>query len=267
MTYDEAKILMITHFEGGLSNEDIARLDAFINANPAFKQEYYSMKNLWGNLEQIETPEPSIQSKERFHAMLKGYQEGVDAQPLNWLETLYNRFLSLWQDSYVPQAVLGIALLLLGIQIGYNLQKGKSEGEINGLAKEVQDMKEMMMLTLLEKQSAHQRLKAVSIAYELENQDDRVSDVLFKTLQNDENINVRLAAIEAIFQIADRAIVREKLVDSLLEQESPIVQSAIIDVIAALQEKQANTTIQNFLKKENINPAIREKAQNTLKQL
>lgn len=267
MTYEEAKSLMVDYFEDNLNHEDTARLDAYINANPAFKKEFYSTKNLWGNLSQIETPAPSHESKERFYAMLKGYQEGMDAKPLSTIEKLFKQMAIWWQGNYVPQAVLGIALLLLGVQIGYNLQKDKSESEMNNLTKEVQDMKEMMMLTLLEKQSANQRLKAVSMAYEFDSHNERVSEVLFKTLQNDENINVRLAAVEAIFQIADQAAVRKRLVDSLLEQESPIVQSAIIDVIATLQEKQANVTIQSFLKKENINPAIREKAQNTLKQL
>ncbi len=267
MTYDEAKMLMLSYLEGDLNNEDTARLDAFINANPAFRQEFNSTKNLWANLNQLETPEPSAQSKERFHAMLKGYKEGMEANPIPWYEQLFKQIATWWQGSYVPQAIMGIALLLLGLQIGYNLQKGKSENEINGLAKEVQEMKEMMMLALLEKQSASQRLKAVNMAYEMDNQNSRIAEVLFQTLANDENINVRLAAVEAIFQIADQAQVRQRLIKSLLEQESPIVQSAIIDVIILLQEKQANSTIQSFLKKENINPAIREKAQNTLKQL
>lgn len=267
MTYDEAKILIMEYLNGDLNHEDSARLDAYINANPAFRKEFKSMKNLWQNLEVLETPQPSLEAKDRFNAMLKGYQEGIEATPGNQLSQFFKDLVNWWQGSYIPQAIMGIALLLLGIQIGFNLQNGNNEQQVSGLTKEVQEMKEMMMLTLMEQQSASQRLRAVNMSYEINDQNNRITEVLLKTLSNDENINVRLAAVEALFVLADQPIVREALVNALLEQESPIVQSALIDVIYSLQEKQASNTIKQFLKNKDVNPAIREKAQNTLKLL
>jgi hypothetical protein len=267
MTYDEAKILMMTHLEGGLNHEDTAKLDAYINANPEFRNEFKSMKNLWGNLGEIEAPQPSPQTKERFNAMLKGYQEGMEATPSKQVDKLLKVFLDWWQSSYIPQTIMGIAILLIGVQIGFNLQKDDSAQKVSGLAKEVQEMKEMMMLTLLKEQSASQRLKAVNMSYEINDQNNRITEVLLKTLANDENINVRLAAVEALFELADQPMVRKKLVNALLKQESPMVQSALIDVIMTLQEKQAGSTIKEFLQNKDMNPAIREKAQNSLKLL
>ncbi|MEJ0032308.1 MAG: hypothetical protein WDO15_18945 [Bacteroidota bacterium] len=75
-------------------------------------------------------------------------------------------------------------------------------GEIAALTQEVSDLKETMMLSLLEKESATDRLKAVSLTSEMDHASVKVTDALFKTLNSDPSVNVRLAALEAIMPYA-----------------------------------------------------------------
>ncbi len=267
MTYDEAKMLMIDYLNGQLNNEKAAMMDAFINENPEFRKEFGNMKNLWANMEQIETPEPSDKMRENFNAMLQGYQQGLEAKNDSALQRIWQQLGDWWSQSYVPQAVMGIALLLLGIQIGYNLQNQNGEQKMVGLTNEVQEMKQMMMLTLIEQQSVTQRLKAVNLTYELNNDNDKVATVLLNTLNNDENINVRLAAAEALLSLADQPKVRTGLIRSISQQDSPIVQSALVDVLVVLQEKNVTPTLQELLKKDDLNPEIREKINTSLSTL
>ena len=267
MTYDEAKMLMIDYLNGELNNEKAAMFDAFVNENPEFRKEFGNMKTLWANMNQLETPKPSSKMNESFHAMLQGYQQGLEAKNDNMLQNLLKVLANWWNQSYVPPAVMGIALLLLGIQIGYNLQNQNDEEKMQGLTSEVQEMKQMMMLTLIEQQSPMQRLKAVNLTYEIKNDNDKVASVLLQTLNNDENINVRLAAVEALFSLADQPKIRAELIRSIMQQESPIVQSALVDVMLILQEKDVALTLKEFLNKENVNPEIREKINKSLNTL
>ncbi|MEM1136324.1 MAG: HEAT repeat domain-containing protein [Bacteroidota bacterium] len=267
MTYDEARLLMMEYLEGKLDNDKAARLDAFINEHEDFKKEFGNMKNLWMNMSQLEIPEASPKMKTSFYAMLAGYQQGLEAKKDSLWEQALLLLQKWWTKSYVPQAVLGVTLLLLGIQIGYNLQKSGDQEKMLGLTKEVQQMKQMMLLTLIEQQSATQRLKAVNLAYEIDNYDAKVVATLFHTLYNDENTNVRLAAVEALFNLAEQSEVREGLIRAILEQDSPIVQSALVDIMLALQEKNVTQTLKEFLKKDSVNQEIRNKVNSSLLKL
>ena len=95
----------------------------------------------------------------------------------------------------------------------------------------------MMMLSLLEKESATDRLKAVSLSQELEESGEAVTNALIKTLNNDENVNVRLAALEALKPYGNQSEVRQALIRSIASQDSPLVQIALADLMASLQEK------------------------------
>ena len=66
------------------------------------------------------------------------------------------------------------------------------------LGQEVSDLKELMMLSLLEKESATERLKAVSLTQEMDQASQKVTSALLQTLNNDDNVNVRLAALDAL---------------------------------------------------------------------
>jgi HEAT repeats len=125
----------------------------------------------------------------------------------------------------------------------------------------------MMMLSLLENPSATERLRAVSFTKEINAVDGRVIDALLITLNNDANVNVRLVTLEALVQLADDARVREGLVQSLMHQESPLVQVELADVMVKLQEKRSLKPMRQLLQKPGTNDLVKSKLQQTIKQL
>ena len=80
---------------------------------------------------------------------------------------------------------------------------------MSALTHEVGELKEMVMLSLLEKESASDRLRAVSLTSEMNQVSDNVSKALFMTLNSDPNVNVRLAALEALIPFVSQGGVRE----------------------------------------------------------
>ena len=110
------------------------------------------------------------------------------------------------------------------------------------------------------------RSRAVNLAAELPNADEQVINALIMTLNNDENLNVRLASLESLIRYADLPGVRGALIDALKDQESPIMQVAIADALVAIQEKSSIETMKSL--KENVeDELVRSKLEENIQTL
>ena len=108
----------------------------------------------------------------------------------------------------------------------------------------------------------------VKPAWLLVDADGQVVEALLATLNNDPNVNVRLMTLEALAQVAVRnASVREGLVHSIMEQESPLVQAALADVMLKLQEKRSVQPFRKLLQQKDLNVQIRTKIEQTITKL
>ena len=117
--------------------------------------------------------------------------------------------------------------------------------QLEALTAQVHEMREMMMLSLLQNPSASERLRAVSYTSEIRHVNPNIAAALLATLNNDPNVSVRLTTLEALTHFARDPVVREGLIQSILQQDSPLVQAALADAMLKLQEKRA---IQPFKK-------------------
>jgi HEAT repeat protein len=124
-----------------------------------------------------------------------------------------------------------------------------------------------MLLSLLHDPSASQRIRAVSYTDDINNVDYKVTDALFTTLNEDANVNVRLATLDALVKLAHDPKVREGLVRSIDLQDSPIMQSAIADVMVKLQEKSSIQYLQKLLGKKDLNKMVKINIEKSIQKL
>ncbi|OYU94353.1 MAG: anti-sigma factor [Bacteroidetes bacterium B1(2017)] len=226
-------------------------------------------KTLWEQMGKLPVPEPSKDVKIRFHAMLDTFKAEEEAKKEGIFQILFERFKTLFAYKPAYNWAYAMILILISSGAGYFIGKPNTEvaannNEVKRLSSEVQDMKQMMMLSMLENPVATERLKAVSYTQELNNVDDQVIDALLTTLNFDQNENVRLVTLEALIQLADNPKVREGLVQSLLTQESPLMQVALADAMVKLQEKRSVKQFKELLRKENLNDAVKGKIEKTI---
>lgn len=224
-------------------------------------------KNLWEKLGKIETPSPSNEMKPRFYAMLDTYKNEQEAKR----EGVYEKLVTQLKAFFSPKPVLNwtyslILALFFGLG-GYFIGKNPNQEKVERLSSEVQDMKQMMMLSMLENPMATERLKAVSYTQELKTVDNQVVDALLTTLNNDENDNVRIVTVEALVELAHNPKVREGLVQSLMKQESPLVQVALADAMVKLQEKRSIAPFKKLLQKDDLNDLVKNKIKQSIKDL
>ncbi|HLT73939.1 MAG TPA: HEAT repeat domain-containing protein, partial [Ohtaekwangia sp.] len=110
---------------------------------------------------------------------------------------------------------------------------------------------------------ATDRLKAVRLSQEIGEVSSSVTRALIATLNNDPNVNVRLAALNALIPYVSDNKVRTELIKSIALQESPLVQLVLADVMAALQEKSSVKEFKKLLDDdrtpEEVKERIREK--------
>ncbi|HTI93393.1 MAG TPA: HEAT repeat domain-containing protein [Puia sp.] len=144
---------------------------------------------------------------------------------------------------------------------------GSDKRQLQVLSEQVHEMREMVLLALLENPSASERIRGVSYTNEISKVNRNVINALLSTLNNDPNSNVRLMTLEALTHYADDPAVREGLVQSILQQDSPLVQAALADAMLKLQEKKAVPSLKELLHQKDLNEMVRMKIRQTLTRL
>lgn len=173
------------------------------------------------------------------HSMRNAFQQMINLEQElpkpNFFEQFFTKLLNLSPYGLTT----GLAVFLIGIFAGQVFQpKGNSE-DLAILSDQVLQMKEMMMLSMIDKESTSDRLKAVNMAQDIPSASDQITEALIKTLNTDQNINVRMAALDALYQYANKPEVRMHLIQSIEKQSSPLIQMALAEVMVALQEKRS----------------------------
>jgi hypothetical protein len=162
-------------------------------------------------------------------------------------------------------------LVVTGFGAGYLVNRPQPvysyQQQVDSLSGQVHDMREMMMLSLLENPSASERIRAVSFTSELNKVNAKLINALLTTLNNDPNVNVRLMTLEALMHYAANPAVREGLVQSIVRQESPLMQSAMADAMITMQEKSAVQPFKKLLQQKQINIQVRTKIEQTISRL
>jgi HEAT repeat protein len=128
-------------------------------------------------------------------------------------------------------------------------------------------MQQTLAISLLDRPSANERLQGVTISARMDNPNAQTLEALLYTLNNDKNVNVRLAAVDALYLFYNYPGVKEGLLQSLKNQPSPLIQVALIDLIVNMRERQAVDSLRLLLEDERLNPDVKEYAERGLQQL
>ena len=77
--------------------------------------------------------------------------------------------------------------------------------ELSQLRGQVESLRQLVALSLLQEQSASARLRGVNYSYQMTQPDREVQQALLHAVNHDTNVNVRLSAVDALAKFADRA--------------------------------------------------------------
>ena len=128
-------------------------------------------------------------------------------------------------------------------------------------------MRQMVTLSLLQQQSASERLKGVSFTGLIEQPGSEVTLALLDTLMHDPNVNVRLATIDALKRFAAGENVRRGAIEALNRQTSPLVQIALIDFVVDTNGRDAADTLRRLSSDPMLDQAVRGRAAQALQKI
>jgi hypothetical protein len=264
------KELVIHWLNNQLPENERKAFEQHLSECPRCQHELMWAQKAFALMEEITVPEPSSNMQARFEGMLDTYKQSVEEKDNAWNIWLNNIYQSFTMRPAF-QLAYSVILLAIGFGVAYLLlnrnSNDNSKQQLASLTTQVEEMKHMMMLSLLENPSASKRIQAVSYTDEISTANAQVIKALLTTLNEDPNVNVRLATLEALIKYSDDAAVREGLVQSIVQQESPLVQSALADVMLKLQEKKAVGSFKALLQKTGPGNPVRSKIQETINKL
>jgi anti-sigma factor RsiW len=230
---------------------------------------------MWKKLALLPEERPSAESRQRFDAMLHSYSvtaaeaaaqtrsNARASQPQQLAAKPSWNFIE-WLRSPFGAVAWSAALLLIGLYAGTHLGNRvapERSDEIASLHAEVTSMRQLVALSMLQQQSASERLQGVSWSTREDHLDPQVQSALMRTLRSDGSVDVRLAALDALSRHASQPLVRKNVLDALQEQQSPLVQVAMIDQLTEWRDPGAAQQLRNFEKTPNLNPAVKQRAE------
>ncbi len=272
MTCEQAKGRFTDWVNHSLNEVDHQMVEKHLDICPHCQAEFSENRKLWEILGDIKAPAPAADMQARFSTMLKTYKESIQPVRPGTFSAFKRGVKEFFRPDYAIRYAYAMGLLVTGGFIGYYANRNTGTDvaytqQIDTLATQVQEMKRMMMLTLIENPSATERLRAVSYTSEISNADPVVIEALLTTLNNDPNVNVRLVTLEALTQYTSDPAVRKELIQSLTLQDSPMVQAALADVMVKIQEKKSIRAFKKILQQEDLNQFVKAKIEQSIKDL
>ena len=238
---------------------EIKEVEQLLESGVIQLEDLYELNSVHTKLVEMQAPEPTLALDDKFYTMLR--KEKATSTGFDW-----QAFFS-WRV-FAPRLAFASVLLIAGFFAGRLMTSTPdNRDEIRVLGDEVSTLKELMMLTLLEKESATDRLKAVSLTQDMNQASKKVTTALIQTLNNDDNVNVRLAALDALRPYSNDSAVREALIRSIGEQDSPLVQISLAELMAELQAKGSVRELEKIVRSNRTPADVKKKIQESIKVL
>jgi hypothetical protein len=277
---------------GALAPSELRELDSHLAACATCAAEAALVAELWSGLATPGESVPTQRMRARLDTALAAVLERPARVPLAFQGRAGGRSdsahspapISASRPSDFRRWLPLAAMLLLGLGLGY-LTFGRRGDDVALLRREVGDLHSMVALSLLEKGSVSERLQGVAFSRDslgalgalgagrgalpgLDDQgghgqggqrdpSEQVVAALFTRLIEDPNVNVRLAALEALRPTANRADHRGRLVEAVARQESPLVALSLIDLLIESGTPAARHDLEQLLANDQLDPVVR----------
>jgi hypothetical protein len=262
MRCEDATTQLAGYLAGALTDDEIDAIRQHLEACEPCRADVEALDDTWHRLGTIEpTVADSASMRARFDAALAGYQAGL-AESGHRRPPLHQRLVS-WRPSVSWQLAAAAAVLLLGVVIGREatpVTAPPADPQIAALREELTDMRQMFALSLLQQQSASDRILGVASTAQLDAPTDEVIAALLDALTHDPNVNVRLKTVEALGRFAQREAVRRGALEALSRQTSPLVQIALIDFVLQAAGRDSADALRQLSQDGMLDAAVRARA-------
>lgn len=261
MKCDEFEELLVDSWNEDLKPEDEERLRRHVAQCADCSAEVPGLDETWARLAELEDgiAVPSDRMRARFYGELARLERLRAVRPEHWYRSLLAGFERVWPKQTGWQMATAAATLVAGVLLGSSLGGDDTGQELARLRGDVESMGRVVAISLLDHPSASERLRGVSWGGRVAGADDRVVGALLETAREDQNVNVRLAAVEALAGNASDSRVRAGLIEALPGQQSPLVQMLLLDLLLPEGSGDAAESLGELLERDDLDQAVRDR--------
>ena len=262
----------IEYQDGSLPDDEAVQLRTHLSSCPLCQREWSALQEITRKLDALPADEePSPRLREQFYAMLETHQRNADSvSPFALARGRLDRFFAaLLPSQPVLQFAGALALLAGGLLAGQHFLArpavvapvdDSAKKELADLRKQMDSMNQLVTYSLLQQQSTSDRMQTVLAKMDLKSPDRKVLTDLVGSLAFDPSINVRLTAVEALAQHADDSLVRAGVLSALPREQAPLVQVAMIELLAGAREQTARPIFEKLARDESQDRNVRDAA-------
>jgi hypothetical protein len=256
MEREKIESMLIDYIDNKLNSVDRHHVEQELVRNSEAYKLYEELKEVMHLMDRSARIEPTQKLKNGFDEFLaQEIQAEKKTRTLFFMPSLY-------------KVAAAIALLILCGVVGFYIKRqndiiAKNNTDLEILKKQTQEM----MAMIGNDQSASQRIQGVNVSLKFSKPDDAIVQALVKTMNEDPNSNVRLAALEALSTFIDEKQVRQELIKSLAKQKDPIVQIQLIQLLVKMKEKGVVEDLQKIVDDEETMHAVKDEAYSAIMKL
>jgi anti-sigma factor RsiW len=266
----------IDYQDGSLSADEAAELRSHLASCPVCQREWSALQEITRKIDALsDLPEPSSRLREQFYAMLETHQREADApSPFALARGRIDRFFAALLPAQPSlQFAFAIALLIGGVFAGQHFMARPTavvatdetaKAELAALRAQVNSIGQLVTYSIQQQQSTSERMRAVLATMDLKSPDRKVLTDLVGSLAFDPSINVRLSVVEALSQHADDSLVRAGVLSALPRESAPLVQVAMIELLAGARDEAAKPVFEKLSRDEALDRNVREAARRAL---
>ena len=265
----------IDYQDGSLPADESAALRAHLTNCPTCQREWAALQEMTRKLDSLPEAEPSPRLRENFYAMLENAQRDADApSPFALARSRIDRFFAaLLPEQPALQFAFSLALLVCGLLAGQHyLAKPNTEADrIKDLEQQVaqtrdqmNQMSQLVVDSLHQQKSTSARIQTILATMDDKSPNQKVLSDLLIAMQIDPSINARLAAVEALAQHSGESLVRTGVLSALPRERAPLVQIAMIELLANARDLAAEPVFEKLSRDEVVDLNVRNAARRAL---
>lgn len=259
--------LVLEYLSGGLSRSRKKELETLLGGEGYDISELREMAGLYDEMGDIAVPLPSEGLGDRFYAALEE-EKRLSRAGSSVTPSAPGWFSRISFTAILPKLAYAALFILIGWTAGGGFRSGEEyDRKLQYMSTEVSEMKKMMMFSMLNRESASERLQAVQYLRDLVPSDERVLTAMLDVFERDPNVNVRLATLDALSTVEWDERIREGLISNIEKQDSPLIQLALVNVMVSSGERRALEPLRHLLLKKDLNMTVRSRINEGLRYL
>jgi hypothetical protein len=239
MKCEEFESVITDYFDHNLNEEQCLEFEKHSTSCEKCSEDFREYKILLNSIADTKMELPDESMKLNFYYML---QSEINRMNTDETSSIKRSVIKRWPSALLKIAagfVLIIAGAFLGNIIHQKITTGNSSSKYSVNTKELNEKRDMLLVSLLNEDSPGERIKAVSLVEENKTIDPKLLNALIKVLNNDQNVNVRLAAAYTLSKFLDTPMVRDSVVESLGKQSEPLIQIMLMNILTEKKELKA----------------------------